>query len=88
MNPPWVYTDDPEGWYREGGGRGFQDGEHVVILALNPNAELELKSMGRESPLKVTCGHWVILAPQNSIVRQHFRPQRSRKQSPVISDSE
>ena len=21
--------DDPEGWYREGGGRGFQDGEHV-----------------------------------------------------------
>ena len=23
---PW---DDPEGWYGEGGGRGFQDGEHV-----------------------------------------------------------
>ena len=21
--------DDPEGWYVEGGGRGFQDGEHV-----------------------------------------------------------
>ena len=21
--------DDPEGWYGEGGGRGFQDGEHV-----------------------------------------------------------
>ena len=21
--------DDPEGWYREGGGRGVQDGEHV-----------------------------------------------------------
>ena len=20
---------DPEGWYREGGGRGVQDGEHV-----------------------------------------------------------
>ena len=20
---------DPEGWYREGGGRGIQDGEHV-----------------------------------------------------------
>ena len=59
-----------------------------VILAVNQNAELELKSMGKESPLKVTRGHWVILAPQNSIVRQHFRPQRSRKQSPVISDSE
>ena len=24
-----VYWDDPEGWYREGDGRGFQDGEHV-----------------------------------------------------------
>ena len=23
---PW---DDPEGWYREGGGTGVQDGEHV-----------------------------------------------------------
>ena len=23
---PW---DDPEGWYRDGGGRGVQDGEHV-----------------------------------------------------------
>ena len=23
-----VHWDDPEGWYREGGGRGFQDGEH------------------------------------------------------------
>ena len=23
---PW---DDPEGWYREGGGRGVQDGEQV-----------------------------------------------------------
>ena len=23
---PW---DDPEGWYREGGGKGVQDGEHV-----------------------------------------------------------
>ena len=21
--------DDPEGWYREGSGRGVQDGEHV-----------------------------------------------------------
>ena len=22
-----VHWDDPEGWYREGGGRGVQDGE-------------------------------------------------------------
>ena len=24
-----VYWDNPEGWYREGGWRGVQDGEHV-----------------------------------------------------------
>ena len=24
-----VHWDDPEGWYREGGGRGVQNGEHV-----------------------------------------------------------
>ena len=24
-----VHWDDPEGWYREEGGRGVQDGEHV-----------------------------------------------------------
>ena len=24
-----VHWDDPEGWYREGGGRGVQDGEHA-----------------------------------------------------------
>ena len=24
-----VHPDDPEGWYRDGGGRRFQDGEHV-----------------------------------------------------------
>ena len=24
-----VHRDDPEGWYGEGGGRGFQNGEHV-----------------------------------------------------------
>ena len=24
-----VHWDDPEGWYREGSGRGVQDGEHV-----------------------------------------------------------
>ena len=26
-----VHLDDPEGWYREGGGRGVQDGEHMYI---------------------------------------------------------
>ena len=24
-----VHWDDPEGWYREGGGRGVQEGEHM-----------------------------------------------------------
>ena len=24
-----VHWNDPEGWYREGGGRGVQNGEHV-----------------------------------------------------------
>ena len=24
-----VHWDEPEGWYREGGGRGVQDWEHV-----------------------------------------------------------
>ena len=24
-----VHRDDPEGWDGEGGGRGFQDGEHM-----------------------------------------------------------
>ena len=24
-----VHWDDPEGWYREGGGREVQDGEHM-----------------------------------------------------------
>ena len=24
-----VHWDDPEAWYREGGGKGVQDGEHV-----------------------------------------------------------
>ena len=26
-----VHWDDPEGWYREEGGRGIQDGEHVYV---------------------------------------------------------
>ena len=26
-----VHWNDPEGWYGEGGRRGFQDGEHVYI---------------------------------------------------------
>ena len=28
-----VHWDDPEVWYREGGGRGVQDGEHVYPVA-------------------------------------------------------
>jgi len=24
-----VHWDDPDGWYKEGGGRGTQDGEHM-----------------------------------------------------------
>ena len=24
-----VHWDDPEGWYREGGGKGVRDGEHM-----------------------------------------------------------
>ena len=24
-----VHWDDPEGWYREGGGSGVQDGDHM-----------------------------------------------------------
>ena len=24
-----VHGDNPEGWHKEGGGRGVQDGEHV-----------------------------------------------------------
>ena len=27
-----VHWDGPEGWYREGGGRGVQDGEHMHIV--------------------------------------------------------
>ena len=26
-----AHWDDPEGWYREGGGRGVQDGKRVYI---------------------------------------------------------
>ena len=41
-----VHWDDPEGWYREGGGRGVQDGEHVctrgrfMLIYGKPNAIL------------------------------------------------
>ena len=27
-----VYWDDPEGWYRKGGERGVQDGEHMYTV--------------------------------------------------------
>ena len=29
-----VHWDDPEGWDREGGGRGVQDGEHMSTHGL------------------------------------------------------
>ena len=29
-----VHWDDPEGWYREGGGRGVQDAEHVYTCGV------------------------------------------------------
>ena len=29
INSATMNWDEPEGWYREGGGRGVQDGEHV-----------------------------------------------------------
>ena len=32
-----VHWDDPEGWYREGGGRGVQDGEHVCPWWIHVN---------------------------------------------------
>jgi len=28
-----VHWDNPEGWYREGGGRRVQDGEHIGYMA-------------------------------------------------------
>ena len=29
-----VHWDDPEGWYREGGGRRVQDGEHMYTCGI------------------------------------------------------
>ena len=29
-----VHWGNPEGWYGEGGGRRFQDGEHVYVYSL------------------------------------------------------
>ena len=58
------------------------------MFILNQNAKLGLWSITGRNPMAVTCGHWVILALQTSVVRGRFMPQRSRKQSPVISDSE
>ena len=31
-----VHWDDPEGWYREGGGRGVQDAEHMYTCVPHP----------------------------------------------------
>ena len=72
--------------------RWYQDSNHTFLalwmFILNQNAKLGLWSITGRNPMAVTCGHWVILALQTSVVRGHFMPQRSRKQSPVISDSE
>ena len=44
-----VHWDDPEGWYGEESGRGFQDGEHVythgrfMLMYGKPNTALESK---------------------------------------------
>ena len=32
-----VHCDDPEGWDGEGGGRGFQDREHVIPWLIHVN---------------------------------------------------
>ena len=53
-----VHWDDPEGWYREGGGRRVQDGEHmytcggfILIFALAPHERLpELPILPRVKP--------------------------------------
>ena len=58
------------------------------MLALNQNTKLGLQSIRGGSPLMVTCGHWVSLALQSSVVRGHLMPHSSRKQSLVVSDSE
>ena len=33
--PGLVHWDDPEGWYREAGGRGVQDGEHMYTHGIS-----------------------------------------------------
>ena len=33
-----VHWDDPDGWYRKGGGRGVQDGEYVCTRWIHVNA--------------------------------------------------
>ena len=58
------------------------------MLVLNQNAKLGLQSIRDGRPLMVTHGHWVILALQSTVVRGYIMPQSSRKQSPVIPDSE
>ena len=46
-----VHWDDPEGWYGEGGGKGFQDGEHVythggyMLMYVKTNTILQSKKI-------------------------------------------
>jgi len=58
------------------------------MLALNKNVKLGLWSIRGGSPLMVTCGPWVSLALQSSVVRGHLMPHSSKKESLVVSDSE
>ena len=41
------------------------------MFILNQNAKLGLWSITGRNPMAVTCGHWVILALQSSVVRGH-----------------
>lgn len=49
----------------------------VLIKMLN----LDFGISGVEAPLTITGGRWVSLVWQSSVVRRHFMPQSSRKQS-------
>ena len=39
-----VHWDDPEGWYREGGGRGVQDEEHGRCMLIYGKTNTILQS--------------------------------------------
>ena len=49
-----VHWDDPEGWYREGGGRGVKDGERVytrggfMLKYTNPIQYCKVKNLKKK----------------------------------------